>query len=101
MPDPTTTRERIVLIDDSANDLQVTKRFLERRGFDVSAANSGEEGLALAQAITPAAFIVDYRLPVMDGFEVTRPIKSDPCLPTMPVLMLTGTEAAQAVSVDL
>ena len=33
MPEPSTTRERIVLIDDSANDLQVTKRFLERRGF--------------------------------------------------------------------
>ncbi|HEY4641978.1 MAG TPA: response regulator, partial [Thermoanaerobaculia bacterium] len=97
MPDPTPTRERIVLIDDSANDLQVTKRFLERRGFDVSAATSGEEGLALAQAITPAAFIVDYRMPVMDGLEVTRRIKADPVLQTIPVLMLTGADAAQTV----
>src|SRR3954451_21980737 len=95
--DPTPTRERIVLIDDSANDLQVTKRFLERRGFDVSAATSGEEGLALAQAITPAAFIVDYRMPVMDGLEVTRRIKADPVLQTIPVLMLTGADAAQTV----
>ena len=97
MPDPTSTRERIVLIDDSANDLQVTKRFLERRGFDVSAATSGEEGLELAQAITPAAFIVDYRMPVMDGFEVTRRIKADPALQTIPVLMLTGADTAQTV----
>jgi serine phosphatase RsbU (regulator of sigma subunit) len=97
VPDPTPTRERIVLIDDSANDLQVTKRFLERRGFDVSAATSGEEGLALAQAITPAAFIVDYRMPVMDGLEVTRRIKADPVLQTIPVLMLTGADAAQTV----
>jgi len=97
MPEPTPTRERIVLIDDSANDLQVTKRFLERRGFDVSAATSGEEGLALAQAITPAAFIVDYRMPVMDGFEVTRRIKADPALQTIPVLMLTGADTAQTV----
>ena len=97
MPDLTPTRERIVLIDDSANDLQVTKRFLERRGFDVSAATSGEEGLALAQAITPAAFIVDYRMPVMDGLEVTRRIKADPVLHTIPVLMLTGADAAQTV----
>jgi serine phosphatase RsbU (regulator of sigma subunit) len=94
---PTPTRERIVLIDDSANDLQVTKRFLERRGFDVSAATSGEEGLELAQAITPAAFIVDYRMPVMDGFEVTRRIKADPALQTIPVLMLTGADTAQTV----
>ncbi|MEA2337867.1 MAG: phosphoserine phosphatase RsbU/P [Thermoanaerobaculia bacterium] len=85
------------MIDDSANDLQLTKRFLERRGFDVSAATSGEEGLALAQAITPAAFIVDYRMPVMDGLEVTRRIKADPVLQTIPVLMLTGADTAQTV----
>jgi serine phosphatase RsbU (regulator of sigma subunit) len=97
MADPTPARLRIVLIDDSANDLQVTRRFLERRGFDVSAATSGEEGLALAQAITPAAFVVDYRMPGMDGFEVTRRIKADPVLQTIPVLMLTGTDTPQAV----
>jgi len=95
--DTNPTRERIVLIDDSANDLQVTKRFLERRGFDVSAATSGEEGLDLAHAITPAAFVVDYRMPVMDGLEVTRRIKADPVLQTIPVLMLTGADAAQTV----
>src|SRR3954454_4264253 len=97
MPDPTPTRERIVLIDDSANDLQVTKRFLERRGFDVSAATSGEQGLALAHAATPVAFVVDYRMPVMDGLEVTRRIKADPALQTIPVLMLTGADSAQTV----
>lgn len=97
MPDATATRERIVLIDDSANDLQVTKRFLERSGFDVSAATSGEKGLELAQAITPAAFVVDYRMPGMDGLEVTRRIKADPVLQTIPVLMLTGADAAQTV----
>ena len=97
MADPTPTRERIVLIDDSANDLQVTKRFLERSGFDVSAATSGEKGLELAQAITPAAFVVDYRMPGMDGLEVTRRIKADPALQTIPVLMLTGADTAQTV----
>lgn len=97
MPDAAPARQRIVLIDDSANDLQVTRRFLERCGFDVSAATSGEEGLALAQAITPAAFVIDYRMPVMDGFEVTRRIKSDPVLQTIPVLLLTGADTAQTV----
>jgi serine phosphatase RsbU (regulator of sigma subunit) len=90
-------RERIVVIDDSANDLQVTRRFLERKGYDVSAATSGEEGLALASRITPDAIVVDYRMPVMDGFEVTRRIKSDPALQTIPVLMLTGADAPLTV----
>ena len=94
---PSPTRERIVLIDDSTNDLEVTRRFLERSGFDVSAATSGEAGLALAHAITPTAFIVDYRMPGLDGLEVTRRIKADPLLQTIPVLMLTGANTAQTV----
>lgn len=89
--------ERIVLIDDSANDLQVTRRFLERSGFAVSAAASGEEGLRVAHAITPDAVVVDYRMPGMDGFEVTRRIKADPVLQTIPVLMLTGADTAETV----
>lgn len=88
---------RIVVIDDNANDLQVTRRFLERKGYLVSGATSGEEGLALVSNVMPDAVVVDYRMPVMDGFEVTRRIKSDPVLQTIPVLMLTGADAAHTV----
>src|SRR5947207_5872813 len=91
------TPERIVVIDDSANDLQVTRRFLERKGYLVSGATSGEEGLALASRVMPDAVVVDYRMPVMDGFEVARRIKSDPALQTIPVLMLTGADTARTV----
>jgi len=53
-------RQRIVLIDDSANDLAVTRRFLERHGYDVASALSGEEGLQLvAAAPPPDAVVVD------------------------------------------
>lgn len=90
-------RQRIVLIDDNENDLQVTRRLLDRRGYDVIPAKSGEEGLRLAHQILPDAIIVDYRMPGMDGFEVTRHIKADPELQTIPVLMLTGSDSAQHV----
>jgi serine phosphatase RsbU (regulator of sigma subunit) len=90
-------RQRIVIIDDNANDLQVTRRFLERRGFDVAAALSGEDGLRLAGELTPDAIVVDYRMPVMDGFEVARRVKSDPALRNIPVLMLTGSDSSQNV----
>lgn len=89
--------ERIVVIDDNANDLQVTRRFLERKGYLVSGATSGEEGLALVSRVMPDAVVVDYRMPIMDGFELTRRIKSDPVLQTIPVLMLTGADAAHTV----
>jgi serine phosphatase RsbU (regulator of sigma subunit) len=89
--------QRIVVIDDNANDLQVTRRLLERRGYDAVPALSGEAGLQLAQQLLPDAFIVDFRMPGMDGFEFTRRVKSDPELQTIPVLMLTGSDSAQHV----
>jgi serine phosphatase RsbU (regulator of sigma subunit) len=90
-------RQRIVVIDDNSNDLQVTRRFLERRGYDAFPADSGEAGLRLAAQVLPDAIVVDYRMPGMDGFEVTRRIKSDPQLQTIPVLMLTGSDSAEHV----
>jgi serine phosphatase RsbU (regulator of sigma subunit) len=91
------TPERIVVIDDNANDLQVTRRFLERKGYAVSGATSGEEGLSVVARTMPDAVVVDYRMPVMDGFEFTRRIKSDPVLHTIPILMLTGADAPRSV----
>ena len=90
-------RQRIVLIDDNANDLAVTRRLLERRGYDAISALSGEEGLRLAFQVMPDAIIVDYRMPGIDGFEVTRRIKADPELQNIPVLMLTGSDSAEHV----
>ena len=92
-----TDQERIVVIDDSANDLAVIRRVLERKGYLVKTATSGEDGLTLAAAIPPDAFIVDYRMAGIDGFEVTRRIKADPQLRTIPVLLLTGADAARTV----
>jgi len=90
-------RQRIVVIDDNANDLAVTRRFLERRGYDAVPAASGEEGIRLAGQLVPDAIIVDYRMPGMDGFEVARRVKADPQLHTIPVLMLTGSDSAEHV----
>jgi len=91
------TPQRVVLIDDNANDLAVTRRFLERRGYAVATARSGEEGLRLVEQNPPDAIVVDYRMPVMDGFEVARRIKGDPQLQTIPVLMLTGADSSEFV----
>jgi serine phosphatase RsbU (regulator of sigma subunit) len=97
MPD----NERIIVIDDNANDLQVIRRVLERSGYVVNTAASGEEGIELASRIAPDTIIVDYRMPGMDGFEVARRIKANPQLQTIPVLMLTGADAARTIAQGL
>ncbi len=89
--------ERIVLIDDNANDMAVTRRFLERRGYLVDTALSGEDGLRLAAQVAADAIVVDYRMPIMDGFEVARRVKEHPQLQTVPVLMLTGSDSVQHI----
>src|SRR5437899_2001212 len=96
-PSSMSTPERVVLIDDSVNDVQVIRRFLQRKGYEVDIATSGEEGLALGKRIPPDIFVVDFRMPGIDGFEVTRRIKSDPQLHTIPVLLLTGADTARTV----
>src|SRR5437016_10891928 len=94
---PMSNPERIVVIDDSVNDLQVIRRFLQRKGYAVETESSGEDGLALAKRIPPDVFVIDYRMPGLDGFELTRRIKSDAQLKNIPVLMLTGADSARAV----
>ena len=89
--------QRIVVIDDNANDLAVTRRFLERRGYDVITSLSGDEGLRAAEQNLPDAILVDYRMPQMDGFEVARRVKADAQLQNIPVLMLTGSESAEHI----
>lgn len=93
-PDPKTT-ERIVIIDDNARDAAIVRRMLERSGFHVHYAPSGEEGLAIIQREPPDAVLVDYRMPGLDGYEVCRRIKSDPATQNIPVLMLTGADSAR------
>ena len=91
------TPERVLVIDDSINDTQVIRRYLQRKGYAVETASSGEEGLVLAKRIPPDVFVIDYRMPGLDGFELTRRIKSDAQLKNIPVLMLTGADSARAV----
>ncbi|HUP65700.1 MAG TPA: fused response regulator/phosphatase [Thermoanaerobaculia bacterium] len=87
--------ERIVIIDDNASDAAIVRRLLGRAGYNVHYASSGAEGLDLIQAEPPDCVLVDYRMPGMDGYEVTRKIKSDAATQNIPVLMLTGADSAR------
>jgi serine phosphatase RsbU (regulator of sigma subunit) len=87
--------ERLVVIDDNPNDAQIIRRVLEKAGYEVRYAHSGEAGLTLLASYPPDCVLVDYRMPGMDGYEVSRRLKADPALQNVPVLMLTGADSAQ------
>ena len=79
----------ILVIDDDADACELIRRFLEKDGFNIVTACSGEQGLRLAQEIQPAAITLDVMMPDMDGWSVLRVLKADPELRTIPVIMLT------------
>jgi CheY-like chemotaxis protein len=79
----------ILVIDDDAEACEIISRFLEKDGFKVVTALSGEQGLRLAHQLQPAAITLDVMMPDMDGWSVLRALKVDPVLHKVPVVMLT------------
>jgi two-component system OmpR family response regulator len=83
--------ERILLIDDDASVLEVTRMYLEREGYIVYPATTGREGLALAGTRQPALFVIDLVLPDMSGDAVLQEVRRRS---QVPVLMLSGAAGA-------
>ena len=93
----------ILLVEDNEIDVEITRRVLAKSGVAVTldVARDGEEALDLlsrqrsqqasvSEAQLPGLVLLDLRLPLMDGREVLRRIKSDPDLCPIPVAVLTG-----------
>lgn len=65
-------------------------RRLQRRGYEVVIAVDGAQGVALARSEAPALILMDISLPVFDGWEATRQLKTAPETKTIPVIALTA-----------
>ena len=81
---------KILYIDDDAGLRRLAVRTLARRGFAVTAAEGGAEGVALAQAETFDLIAVDHYMPGMDGLETLKRLRALPEPP--PVVYVTGSE---------
>lgn len=82
----------ILLIDDDEDMLAMAGRWLEKSGYKVTKATSGEEGLSLIKADRPDLVLLDYAMPVMDGPAVLKAIRSDEDIKDIPVLYRTGMD---------
>ena len=81
---------RILLVEDNEMNRDMLARRLARKGYEVSVAVDGEEGVALARASLPDLILMDMSLPVLDGWEATRRLKADPATRATPVIALTA-----------
>jgi two-component system cell cycle response regulator DivK len=80
----------ILYIEDDLPNRTLIKRVLEAEGYAVREAESGREGLQIAQAERPALILVDINLPEMDGFEVTARLRAMPELGAVPIVAVTA-----------
>jgi two-component system cell cycle response regulator len=81
---------RILVVDDSALSRSLIKRMLQRRGFTVRTAGDGAEGAVIALREHPDAVVTDLEMPVMNGYQLARLLKSDPATADIPLLILTS-----------
>jgi two-component system alkaline phosphatase synthesis response regulator PhoP len=97
------TREKILVIEDEADILEVTQYNLAREGYKVVTSRDGEEGLARARREAPDLVLLDLMLPGLDGLEVCRRMQSDPITATIPIIMVTakGEESDVVIGLQL
>ncbi|HHX69791.1 MAG: response regulator transcription factor [Miniphocaeibacter sp.] len=80
--------EKILLVEDEENIRKFTRINLEREGFKVIEAETGELGVELAQSENPLVVILDIMLPGIDGYEVCRILREK--IPNIGIIMLTA-----------
>ena len=81
---------RILLVEDNEMNRDMLSRRLERKNFQVIIAVDGAEGVAKAEEEHPDLILMDMSLPVMDGWEATRQVKSSPKTAHIPIIGLTA-----------
>jgi two-component system cell cycle response regulator DivK len=82
--------KRILLIEDTEDNRQIIRDLMAGTGYELLEAEDGETGVAMAAAHRPDLILMDIQLPVVDGYEATRRIKSDPALRHIPVIAVTS-----------
>ena len=87
---------KILLVEDNEMNRDMLSRRLERKGYTVVMAMDGESGVSMAHSEAPDLILMDMSLPVLDGWEATRRLKSEADTQSIPVIALT----AHAMSSD-
>lgn len=81
---------RILLVEDNEMNRDMLSRRLRRKGFMVSIAPDGPQGLSKARSDRPDLILMDLSLPGIDGWEATRRLKADPVTSSIPIIALTA-----------
>ncbi|HEV2365207.1 MAG TPA: PleD family two-component system response regulator [Caulobacteraceae bacterium] len=84
---------RILVVDDLEANLRILKAKLEAEYYEVRTAADGESALKMAQDDPPDIVLLDVMMPGLDGFQVCRRLKGDPCTAHVPVVLVTALDS--------
>jgi CheY-like chemotaxis protein len=82
--------KKILLVEDNEMNRDMLSRRLARKGYEVSIAVDGRQGVEMAQTAAPDLILMDMSLPVLDGWEATRQLKNSDATRHIPVIALTA-----------
>ena len=89
------TQHIVMVVDDSLTVRRVTQRLLAREGYQVVLAKDGVDALEQLQSVNPDVMLVDIEMPRMDGFDLTRNVRSDDRTRHIPIIMITSRTATK------
>ena len=81
---------RILLVEDNELNRDMLSRRLQRRGYDVTIAVDGQEGVEKARTEKPDIVLMDMDLPILNGWDATRTLRKDPEMSRLPIIALTA-----------
>jgi len=84
------TQPLVLLAEDFEDARELYRDYLEFSGFSVETASNGKDAIAQAIALQPDLILMDASMPVLDGWQATRELKSNPMTQHIPVLALTA-----------
>jgi adenylate cyclase len=88
---------RIMVVDDTPQNVRLLEAVLTSRGYEVIPAGSGAEALDKVASDRPDLVLLDIVMPRMDGYEVCRRLRADPATALLPVVMITASGEQEKV----
>ena len=80
---------RILVVENQEDNRQIIRDMLAGTGYEITEAEDGEHALTAVAKQRPDLILMGIQLPIMDGYEVTRQIKADPAMRSIPIIAAT------------
>ena len=82
-------KNTILVVDDHSINRKLIRSFLEDTGLDIKEAEHGKEAIEFCQQNPPALILIDLRMPILDGYQATELLKSNPATHHIPIISLS------------